>query len=164
MRHAGLREQSAPQVWTLPWNVHSQAAHHGPSACTSLAPYVCKVALSNRRIISRKDRTVTFTSRKVGRARPRTAQLDVLEFLRRCLPPGLPHGFMHVRHCGFLPASGAVPRAPIRRRMGPVHPREGQPAPRTPSPPRAARWPTCGAPLRVLLRVGTPPRAFVETS
>jgi hypothetical protein len=38
MRQAGLLEHIAPQGWTIPWNVHSQANHHGHSACTSLAP------------------------------------------------------------------------------------------------------------------------------
>src|SRR5713101_5019018 len=60
MRHAGLLEHIDPQVWTIPWNVHSQANHHGHSAFTSLAPYVVKVAISNSRIVSLKDRTVTF--------------------------------------------------------------------------------------------------------
>ena len=70
MRHAGLLEHIAPQVWTIPWNVHSQANHHGHSAFTYLAPYVFKVAISNHRLVRLTDRTVTFTYRKVGSARP----------------------------------------------------------------------------------------------
>ena len=38
MRPAGLLEPSAPQTWTLPWNVPSQATHPGHAAFTSLAP------------------------------------------------------------------------------------------------------------------------------
>jgi hypothetical protein len=38
MHQAALRAHIAPQVWTIPWNVHSQADHHGPAAFTSLAP------------------------------------------------------------------------------------------------------------------------------
>jgi hypothetical protein len=30
MRQAGLLEHIAPHVWSVPWNVHSQANHHGP--------------------------------------------------------------------------------------------------------------------------------------
>jgi hypothetical protein len=117
MGHAGLLEHIDPQVWTIPWNVHSQANHHGHSAFTSLAPYVFKVAISNRRIVGLTDRTVTFTYRKVGSTRLRTAQLDVMEFLRRFLQHVLPEGFMKVRHFGFLHASCAVPLATIRRLM-----------------------------------------------
>ena len=38
MRQVGLLEHIAPEVWTIPWNVHSQANHNGHSAFTSLAP------------------------------------------------------------------------------------------------------------------------------
>jgi Putative transposase/Transposase zinc-binding domain len=164
MRQAGLLEDIAPQVWTIPWNVHSQADHHGHSAFTYLAPYVFRVALSNSRIVGLKDRTVTFTYRKVGSARPRTAHLDVIEFLRRFLQHVLPDGFMKVRHFGFLHASCAIPLATIRLMIMQAHPSEGQPPQRTPSPPHAARCPTCGAPMRVIMRLWTSPRAFVDTS
>src|SRR5712691_2690349 len=90
MRQAGLLEHSAPQVWTIPWNVHSQATHHGHAAFPSLAPSVFKGALSTQRILSLQDHTVTGTSRQVGRARLRTPHLDVIEFLRRFLHHVLP--------------------------------------------------------------------------
>ena len=163
MRRAGLLEHSAPQVWTIPWNVHSQANHHGHSAFTYLAPYVFKVAISNQRIVSLTDRTVTFTYRKVGSTRPRTAHLDVMEFLRRFLQHVLPDGFVKVRHCGFLHASCAVPLATIRLLIGQGQPREGRPPPRTPPPPRAARCPTCGAPRRVVMRLWTSNKAWINT-
>jgi hypothetical protein len=163
MRHAGLLEQIDPQVWTIPWNVHSQANHHGHSAFIYLAPYVFKVAISNHRLVSLKDRMVTFTYRKVGSARPRTAHLDVMEFLRRFLQHVLPEGFQKVRHFGFLHASCAVPLAAIRLLIGQRQPREGRPPPRTPPPPRAARCPTCGAPMRVVMRLWTSRKAWIDT-
>jgi hypothetical protein len=164
IRQASLLEHIDPQVWSLPWNVHSQANHHGHSAFTYLAPYVFKVAISNRRIVGLQDRTVTFTYRKVGSARLRTMHLDVLEFIRRFLQHVLPEGFMKVRHFGFLHASCAVPLATIRRLIGQDHPREGPPPPRTPPLPRAARCPTCGVPMHVVMRVWTSHGDFVDTS
>jgi hypothetical protein len=164
MSHAGLLAQIDPQVWTIPWNVHSQANHHGHSAFTYLAPYVFKVAISNRRIVSLTDHTVTFTYRKVGSARPRTAHLDGMEFLRRFLQHVLPDGLQKVRHFGFLHASCAVPLATLRRLIGQVYPSEGQPTQRTPPQPCVARCPTCGAPMRVVMRVWPSPRAFVDSS
>ena len=109
---------------------------------------------------SLKDRTATFTYRKVDSARLRTAQLDVMEFLRQFLQHVLPEGFQKVRHFGFLHASCAIPLATIRLLIGQGQPSEGGP----PTPPRAARCPTCGAPMRVVMRVWTSPRAFVDTS
>ena len=46
MRHAGLLEHINPQVWTIPWNVQSQAKPSGHSAFPSLAPSVFRVAIS----------------------------------------------------------------------------------------------------------------------
>jgi hypothetical protein len=163
MRHAGLLECIAPQVWTIPWNVHRQAQPHGHSACTSLAPSVFKVAISHHRLVSLTDRTVTFTSRKVGSARLRTAHLDVMEFLRRFLQHVFPDGFMQVRHCGFLHASCAILPATLRLMIGQAHPIKDQPTQRSPLQPLAARCPTCGAPMRVVMRLWTSPRAFVDT-
>jgi hypothetical protein len=163
MRQAGLLEHIDPQVWTIPWNVHSRANHHGHSAFTYLAPYVFKVAISNQRLVSLTDRTVTFTYRKVGSARLRTTHLDVIEFLRRFLQHVLPHGFMKVRHFGLLHASCAIPLASIRLMIVQAHSLDGQPPPRSPPLPRTARCPTCGAPMQVVMRLWTSPRAFVDT-
>jgi hypothetical protein len=163
MRQAGLREHIDPQGWSLPWNVHSQANHHGPSVFTSLAPYGFKVAISNHRLVSLTDHLVTFTYRKVGSARLRTTHLAAIEFLRRFLQHVLPHGFMKVRHFGCLHASCAVPLTTIRRMIVPAPPGEDQPPPRTPPPPRAAWCPTCGAPMRLVMRLWTASRDFVDT-
>jgi len=165
MRHAGWLEHIEPQVWTLPWNVHSQANHHGHSAFTSLAPYVFKVAIANNRMVSLTGRTVTFTYRTVGSARLRTAHLDVMEFLRRFLQHVLPEGFMKVRPCGFLHASCAISPATLRLRMEQGPPGEDQPTQRTPTSPlpRVARCPTCGVPMPVVMRVWTSPTGFADT-
>jgi hypothetical protein len=163
MRHAGLLEHIEPQVWTIPWNVHSQAHHQGHSAFTYLAPYVFKVAISNNRMVSLTRRTVTFTYRTVGSARLRTAHLDVMEFLRRFLQHVLPDGFMKVRHFGLLHASCAIPTDTLRRMIVQAHPIACQPKQSTPAAPRAACCPTCGAPMRVVMRLWTTNRAFVDT-
>jgi Putative transposase/Transposase zinc-binding domain len=164
MAQAGLLTPIDPQVWAIPWNVHSQANHHGSSAFTYLAPSVFKVALSNRRIVSLADRTVTFTYRKVGSARLRTAHLDVMEFLRRFLQHVLPDGFQKVRHFGFLHASCTLSLATIRRLIVQGSSGKDQPSPRKPPFPRVARCPTCGAPMALVMRVWASPRAFVDTS
>ena len=41
---------------------------------------------------------------------------------------------------------------------------DGQPTPHKPPQPRAARCPTCGAPMRVVMRVWTSPKDFIDTS
>jgi hypothetical protein len=102
MTDAGLLGLIDPQVWTIPWNVPSQANPPGATSFTYLAPYGFKATISNRRIVSLKDRTVTFSYRQPGRSRPRITQLDAIEFIRRFLQHVLPDGFMKVRHFGFM--------------------------------------------------------------
>ena len=164
MRHAGLLEHLDPQVWTIPCNVHSQAPPHGHSAFTSLAPSVFKGAIANRRMVSLTDRTVTYTCRHVGSRRRRTAHLDILELLRRFQQHVLPDGFVKVRHVGFLHASCALPLATIRLMMGQGYPSDDQPTQRPPPQPLAVRCPTCGAPMRVVMRLWTSPKACIDTS
>ena len=137
MHQAGLLDHIDPQVWSIPWNVHSQARHHGHSA---------------------------FTYRKPGSARPRTTHLDVMEFLRRFLQHVLPDGFVKVRHFGFLHASCALPLATIRLMIVQGQPSEGQPMRSVPSPPRVTLCPTCGAPMRVVMRLWTSPKVCIDTS
>jgi hypothetical protein len=163
MRRTGLLEHIAPQVWTIPWNVHSQANHHGHSAFTYLAPYVFKVAIANSRIVGLKDRTVIFMYRKPGSARPRTTTLDAMEFLRRFLQHVLPDGFMKVRHFGFMHASSALNIDTIRQMILHGQPINDKPMRIVPPPPRVTLCPTCGAPMRVVMRLWTSNKAFVDT-
>jgi hypothetical protein len=163
MRTAGLLGHIDPQVWHIPWNVHSQAHHNGHSAFKDLAPYVFRVALSNSRIVSLQDRTVTFSYRKPGSARPRVTHLDAMEFIRRFLQHVLPDGFMKVRHCGFLHASCAIPTATLRQLILQAHPIDFKPIQSSPPQPLAALCPTCGAPMRVVMHLWTSHKAFVDT-
>jgi len=163
MQHAGLLKHIDPQVRDIPWNVHSQANPNGHSAFKYLAPYVFKVAISNSRIVCLKDRTVTFTYRKPGSSRPRTTHLDVMEFLRRFLQHVLPDGFMKVRHFGFLHASCAIPTDTLRLMILTPQPLGGKPTPIAHPAPFVAFCPPCGGPMRVVTRLWTANRAFVDT-
>jgi hypothetical protein len=86
-----------------------------------------------------------------------------MEFLRRFLQHVVPHGFMKVRHFGFLHARWAIPPATIRLMLGQAPPLDDPPPPRPLPPPRVARCPTCGAPMRVILRLWTSHSGFVDT-
>ena len=164
MRQAGWLEHIDPQGWNLPWNVHSQAGAHGHTACTSLAPSVFRVAISNRRRVALKDRTVTLASRKPGRARPRTTARDAIAFIRRFLQHVLPEGCMKVRHVGFLHASCAISAPTLRRMILQVCPTPVKPAQIVAPQPLVTWCPTGGVQMRLVLRLWTSDRAFVDTS
>jgi Putative transposase/Transposase zinc-binding domain len=163
MIKAGLLGQIDPGVWTLSWNVHSQATPHAHSALKYLAPYVFKVAISNSRIVSLTDRTVTFTYRKPGSARLRTTSLDAIEFLRRFLQHVLPDGFMKVRHFGFMNARCALKTDTIWLMILQRHLFAYKtPLVEAPSP-CVASCPTCGGHMKLLMRLWTSHRVFVDT-
>jgi hypothetical protein len=164
MGQAGLLEQIDPQVWHGPWNVHAQAGANGPTAFTYLAPYVFRVAISNRRLVALNERTVTFPYCKSGSSRPRATSLDAIEFIRRFLQHVLPDGFMKVRHFGFLHASCAVPTHTLRRMILQGYPIPFQPTQIVPPKPCVARCPTCGAQMRLVMRLWTSDGAFIDTS
>ena len=73
------------------------------NAIEYLGRYTHKIAISNSRILSVSEDTVTFSARgkKPGEPR-RQITLDHMEFIRRYLMHVLPPGFQKIRYYGFL--------------------------------------------------------------
>ena len=69
----------------------------------------------DNRILTVKNRTVTFCYRKTGSRRLRKTSLPVLTFISRFLQHVLPAGFMKVRHYGFMNANCAITLQKIRQ-------------------------------------------------
>ena len=153
MRTAGQLAQIDPHVWHTSWNVQSQGTQGGATAFTYLAPYVFKVAISNRRIVGLQDRLVTFTSRQPGSSRPRTTRLDVLECMRRFLHHVLPAGFMQVRHFGCMNANCRLTTDTIRPMITLQTGVTLEQPHSTATTPVQGTCPNCGAPRIVLSRV-----------
>lgn len=107
LQQAGLLSQTDPKVWQWhrKWVVHSQAVGDGRTSLQYLAPYVFRVAISDRRIIDCDDNKVTLSYRPSGTKHWQNMQLCAMEFLRRFLQHILPSGFVKVRHYGFLSPS-----------------------------------------------------------
>lgn len=160
---AGYLDPIEPQVWKTPWNVHSQATPGATTSLKYLAPYVFKVAISNRRLVSLKNRIVTFTFRKPGSNRLRSTRLEVIEFIRRFLQHVLPTGFVKVRHFGFMNANCTVTITTIRGLIAQQNATPAKPPQATTEP--VAQWPCphCGAPLQVVMRVWHGRPAVVDT-
>jgi hypothetical protein len=113
----GLLGEIPGEVWAMEWNVNCQAAGDGRGALQYLAPYVFKVAISERRILQVDDHNVRFRYHQPHSRRARTMTLPIMEFMRRFLQHVLPRGFMKVRYYGFLSPSSAVPLEEIKARI-----------------------------------------------
>lgn len=114
MKSAGLFDQIDPCVWDQEWVIHSEAVGNGQTTLRYLARYVFRVAISNNRIISYDDHTVTFRYKESHSRKWRRMRLDAMEFMRRFLQHVLPTGFMKIRHYGFLNANSSVPIQKVR--------------------------------------------------
>jgi hypothetical protein len=106
LAQAGLLDQVPHEVWNKAWVVHCKAVGDGRRALRYLAPYVYRVAISNRRIVKSEPGPdglgrVTFTYRPHGSRRWRAMTVTAEEFIRRFLQHVLPCGFQKVRHYGF---------------------------------------------------------------
>ena len=81
-------------VWQQPWVVHCQPVGCGRHALTYLAPYIFRVAISNKRILKLADGKVTFRYRTTDTGKLRHCTLPAQEFIRRFLQHVLPRGFV----------------------------------------------------------------------
>lgn len=96
-----LFAQVPKHTWRKKWVVHSKPVGDGRKALKYLAPYVYRVAISNRRLVSLKDGKVTFRY-KPNNKPWQTMTLDVMSFIQRFLQHVLPKGFQKVRYFGLL--------------------------------------------------------------
>jgi hypothetical protein len=86
------------------WVVYAKPPFGGPQQVLKyLARYTHRIAISNRRLVSIDNQSVTFRWKDYAHHnRPRTMTLDGAEFLRRFLMHAVPRGFMRIRHFGLL--------------------------------------------------------------
>jgi hypothetical protein len=92
------------QLYTKEWVVYAKAPLAGPAhVLDDVGRYTHRVAIANQRILDVRDGRVCFSyrNRREGN-RVQTMTLDADEFIRRFLLHVLPHGFMRLRHDGFL--------------------------------------------------------------
>ena len=110
--HGRLTPLGQPERWAqlisalreIDWVVYAKPPFGGPELVLKyLARYTHRVAISNRRLVSIRDGSVTFHWKDyTHQGRQRTMTLEAVEFIRRFLLHVLPKGFVHIRQYGFL--------------------------------------------------------------
>jgi hypothetical protein len=108
----------SPDVWRQNWVVHCKAVGCGQQALKYLAPYIFRVAISNRRILKLEDERVTFRYRATDTGQERLCTLAAEEFIRRFLQHILPKGFIKVRYYGFFSSGSRLHLAALRQQLG----------------------------------------------
>lgn len=92
------------RLYEMDWCPYIKETFNGfGNAIEYLGRYTHKIAISNSRILSVTEDTVTFSARGKKSGEPkRQITLDHTEFLRRYLMHVLPYGFQKIRYYGFL--------------------------------------------------------------
>jgi len=120
------------KVWRKKWVVHCKPVGNGQAALKYLAPYIHRVAISNRRLLSLSHGSleiaqVSFQYRASDTGQLKRCTLSAEKFIQRFLQHVLPRGFVKVRYFGFF-GSTCRPRlaflqqllAPIQSRKNPI--------------------------------------------
>ena len=102
LRSTDLFADVPPEVWKKEWVVDCEPVGKGLGALKYLAPYIFRVAISNKNILKTEDGKVTFRYRTSDTGELKTCTLPAQEFMRRFLQHVLPKGFVKVRYYGFL--------------------------------------------------------------
>ena len=118
LKQTPLFDQIPASVWRQPWVVHCKPVGDGRAALKYLAPYIFRVAISNRRILKLANGKVSFRYFASETGKPRTCTVTATEFIRRFLQHVLPKGFVKVRYYGFF-ASGLRRRLQLIRQQFP---------------------------------------------
>ncbi len=105
LKKAGLLKQVPPSVWKKNWVVHCQPAGSGQKVLQYLGRYVFRVAITNSRLDSIDDGSVTFRYRDNRTQQIRRVTLPALEFIARFLRHVLPRGCAKVRYYGIWSSS-----------------------------------------------------------
>ncbi|MFQ5923405.1 MAG: IS91 family transposase [Anaerolineales bacterium] len=158
LRKTDWFEEIPAEVWTQDWVVHCLPVGSGVAALKYLAPYIFRVALSNRRIRQFVGNQVTFCYKDSQSGESRSLTLSAEEFIRRFLQHVLPRGFVKVRYYGFFSSGKRRLLAALRRLLGILAVAKLLRDPPRRNPPEL-RCPSCGSVMRWIqtLRPRGPP-------
>lgn len=166
LRKTALYTYIPKKVWRREWVVHCKPVGNGQAALKYLAPYIHRVTISNRRLISIDQRgsletsQVTFQYRPSDTGQLMTCTLSVEQFIQRFLQHILPRGFVKVRYFGFFAATLRSRLAVLQQGLPPDTNTE-QPDQQNSTPCPATSWrdnilcPKCGQ-LMIFQRILCP--------
>jgi Putative transposase/Transposase zinc-binding domain len=99
-----LLAQVPVSVWRKDkeWVVDVKSAGRGVEVLKYMAPYIFRVALSNKNLVRMKDGAVTFRYKESKSNKWRLMTLPAEEFIRRFLQHVLPRGLQKVRYYGWM--------------------------------------------------------------
>ncbi|MCX6037521.1 MAG: IS91 family transposase [Chloroflexi bacterium] len=114
LQRSSLANDIPATVWKQDWVVHCKPIGNGRTALKYLAPYIFRVAISNRRLVKLENDQVTFRYRSSATGQITFCTLSAEEFIHRFLQHVLPRGFVKIRYFGFFGSSQRLLLAALR--------------------------------------------------
>src|SRR3989475_5206887 len=161
--HANLKLLANPKTfaaWLRPlfrekWVVYSKPPFGGPAYVLQyLGRYTHRVAISNHRLVSFAEETVTFRWRdSAHNNEQKLLTLSRDEFLRRFLLHVLPKGFMRIRNFEFLANRRRATLLPLCFQLLASAPQTEQHISGSKAPTDLWLCPKCGGPMMVIERL-----------
>lgn len=102
--------------------MHCKPVGNGHTALKYLAPYVFRVAISNRRLVKPENDQVTFRYRATDTGQLKLCTLSAEPFIHRFLQHVLPKGFIKVRYFGFFAPGCRKRLAAVRQQLELAYP------------------------------------------
>jgi hypothetical protein len=118
LKQTDLFDKAPPVVWKKDWVVHCKEAGNGENVLKYFAPYVYRVAISNRKLVKLENGNVTFRFKDSKTKQWKMMTLPVFRFMHRFLQHILPKGFKKVRYYGFLSSNNKLMLNLLKYRLG----------------------------------------------
>jgi hypothetical protein len=164
LQKSPIFSQIPNKVWTQDWVVHCLPVGSGHAALKYLAPYIYRVAISNRRLVeivhkgSMETSQVTFQYRTSDTGQLKRCTLSIEYFIQRFLQHVLPKGFVKIRYFGFFASNRRTQLSLLKKHLEQDCPSQtSQPQPVTQlnpsaliSVPHTMLCPVCGKPMQFL--------------
>jgi hypothetical protein len=150
LKKADLLKGIPSRIWKQSWVVDLLAVGSGETALRYLAPYIFRVAISNRRILSLDQGKVTFQFKDSKTGEQRIAALPAEHFIHRFLQHVLPHRFIKVRTYGLFSPKRQNLLQQAKRLVGAVVPEKSENHNAAAAYPRALSCPHCKIPMQYI--------------
>lgn len=118
-QEAGAMKKLRNTLYETNWVVYAKPPFASPDQVIKyLGNYTHRIAITNKRIVKVENGMVSFWYKDYSdHNRQKTMTLDRVEFIRRFMLHVIPHGFMRIRHYGFLSNRNQNKLLPIIRKL-----------------------------------------------